>query len=193
MRRAATRPITLKQYRDMANRYFELLASGMEKKEAKQRAEAEYRRDVSGAHWITDLERFVAWRLLHLNEEWQEPPREWLERTWIDRMSARFARQNWLRIAKRQYFVDHEAEGAELAVSLGIKPEYFAFEAYYEETGEMKRVVAEIEAQYPDEEVCKELLIQHHNAIAGIEAPKQLPSPPLMIDQPAIPVGAIVA
>ena len=92
MRRAASRPITLKQYRDMATRYFELLASGMEKKEAKNKAVAEYQRAVSGAQWIVDLERFVAWRLLHLDDEWQEPPRGWLEPAWLDRMTPRFAR-----------------------------------------------------------------------------------------------------
>ena len=79
----------------------------------------------------------------------------------------------------------------ERAAELGVH--YLDLYSEYCDNGGHKKLRAEIEAQYPAEGVCRELLIQHHNAIAGIEAPKQLPIPALMIDLPLIPVEAMVA
>ena len=130
------------------------------------------------------LEAFVEWRLSHLDEDWQEPPREWMNPRFRGSMSAKRALWYWVNLMKNRT-ID------ERALALGVHR--LDLYSEYCDNGEMKKLRAEIEAQYPDENVCKELLEQHHNAIAGIEAPKQLPMPALMIEQPAIPVEAMVA
>jgi hypothetical protein len=172
IRRAPYKPPTLKEYRDAAARYFELLASGMEREKALHEAGAKYRAKPA-ANQMLGLESFAEWRLLHLVEDWQEPPYGWMNPAELRRMSDKRARWLWVNM-------QGNAAIAERAQALDVHP--MDLRSEYSNNGEWEKLRAEIEAQYPDEAVCKELLTQHHNAIAGIEAPKQLPMPPLLIE-----------
>jgi hypothetical protein len=114
------------------------------------------------------FETFAEWRLPHLDDEWQEPPKGWVSPAELRRMPDKRARWLWVNL-QRNAIIDERAQALDLR-------------AEYSNDDEWKKLGAEIEAQYPDDAVCKMLLIQHHDVIAGVEVAKKLPVPPLLID-----------
>ncbi|MBY0352108.1 hypothetical protein [Tabrizicola sp.] len=171
---------THKQYCEAATYAFELMATGVERSEAYRRASM--RLDGLTLHQV---EQYGEWRLLHLGEKWQAPPKGWQSQMTVDAMPECHLRWTWCNIRFDTAIHAH-------ADALGVQYGDVLWDFLDQPAG--KELRKRIEDEWPEEGVdYRALLSQHYRAMAGLEAPKALPTPPRLLTANAGPQEVVSA
>ena len=164
---AKWKPPTLKQYREAAQRAFELMASGVERQAAYKKVAL--KNDISSS----SLEYFAEWRLLHLDDEWSMPPDRWQTDHAVAELTNKSARWHWTCVL-------HDAAIQTEADATGQSFEDVQMDFINDGRAEATR--KKIESEWPAEGVdYHALLTQHFREMAGVETPKVLPAPALAL------------